>query len=224
VAIALKAIGFYTDFANPIKEVHSWSDAIDISPTERTAFQRFKDGRIAFFFGYPYHIKQLDSNWYTKKNTDPRPDAVWFDIAPMPQITQDTVDPNGNKTQTINNPVNFADYWVMTISHKTKNKDTAWGFIDFATRQKNVKLYLSKSNKPTALRAYFEEQANTNPSVSVFAKQILSARSWYHGKEYDLAKQYIKDMIDQLRTTSMDIKIQQKLLKDTSTKINQGIK
>ncbi len=221
-ATALSALTFYTDFANPIKETYSWTDTIN--PEEINALSRFREKSVAFFFGYPYDIEKIDSKWYEKKKSNPSPDAVWFDIAPMPQITTKTTDASGNTIEVARTPINFADYWVMTVSHKTKNKDVAWGFIDFATREKNVKLYLDQTNRPTALTSYFNKQIENNPAVSVFAQQIKSATSWYHGTNYSSAKNKIQNMIETFRTNSLDSKSLIKLLNDTATNINQDIK
>lgn len=190
---ALAAIQFYTDFANPIKEVYSWSD------NEENSLDAFINGKVGFYFGYPYNIPQIEKN-----NLD-------YGITKMPQI-----DP-------MLQPTNFADYWVMTVSHKTNNIDLAWGFIDFATKKENVKMYLDKTKKPTALRSLIESQKK-DPIISPFAQQILSAKSWYRGTRSDLAEKYIKAMIETFRTQTLDIGKQRALLQSTATKINQDIK
>jgi len=46
---SLGALRFYTDFANPMKEVYCWNDDLDDS------LKRFTEGNTAIMFGYSYH-------------------------------------------------------------------------------------------------------------------------------------------------------------------------
>ncbi len=194
--LAIAAINFYNDYSNPIKEVYSWNQSQD------DALEAFINGQVAFFFGYPYHIKQIKSRTTNKFN---------LKTAKVPQITNTL------------RPANFANYWVMTVSHKTNNKDAAWGFIDFATRKENVKMYLEKTGKPTALKSLKEEQEN-NLELKPFAEQILTARSWYRGNSPEKVEEYIIEMINQIKSENLTLKMIRSLLSNTTIKINQTIK
>ena len=194
--LALEAINFYNDYSNPIKEVYSWNKDQD------DALEAFINGQVAFFFGYPYHVQQIKSRATNKLN---------FKVAKIPQIA-DTL-----------RPANFADYWVMTVSHKTKNKDAAWGLIDFATRKENVKMYLEKTNKPTALKSLKASQEK-NLEIKPFAEQILTAQSWYRGNYPQKTEEYIIKIINQIKSQNLSLKEIRALLDNLSIKINQTIK
>ena len=106
-----------------------------------------------------------------------------FAIAPLPQI-------EGNLGN-----INFANYWVEAVSNKSKYINEAWDFIQFAAKADQAKLYLAKTKKPTALRSLVNEQIE-DEDVSVFASQVLTARSWYHGEDANAAELIMGEMID----------------------------
>jgi len=198
--IITTAINFYNDFSNPIKDIYSWNkDQIN-------SFEAFKGGQTAFFFGYPYHKDQI-------------PQQINYGITTIPQL-QYQISQNGEVSPL--NPVNIANYWVMTVSHKTKNSDIAWGFIDFATRKENVKEYLEKSEKPTALRDLIKEQSK-NIKLAPFVNQILSAKSWYRGTSPELAKRYLEELTDKIKKAETDRDINA-IIESYQSKINQTIK
>ncbi len=163
----LEALRFYTDFANPNKEVYSWNNDLP------NALEAFTSGSLAMFFGYSFNIEQIRAQ-APKLN---------FGIAKLPQI-------EGNSLQ-----INFANYWVETVSKKSKYPNEAWDFIQFLTKEENAKIYLSKTKKPTALKSLINTQKD-DEDLGVFAEQILSAKSWYHGKSIADAESAISEMID----------------------------
>jgi ABC-type glycerol-3-phosphate transport system substrate-binding protein len=166
----LEALRFYTDFSNPGKEVYSWNDDLDNS------INMFTSGKLAMMFGYSYHLPIIKAQ-APKLN---------FSVAKLPQIEGSPLE------------VNYANYWVETVSSKSKYKYAAWSFIQFATKAEQAKLYLEKTNKPTALRSLVSEQRQDD-QISVFADQVLTSRSWYKGKDSDAAEKAIAEMINTAR-------------------------
>lgn len=177
----LEALRFYTDFANPIKEVYSWNKEME------NALDAFTSGKLAMFFGYSFNIEQIKSQ-APKLN---------FGISKLPQI-------EGNSLE-----LNFANYWVQTVSKKSQHQNEAWDFIQFMTKEENAKLYLEKTRKPTALKSLINSQKD-DEYLGVFAEQILSAKSWYKGKSIDNAERAIGEMID--NTLNVGEKIQDALI------------
>lgn len=164
----MEAVRFYSDFANPSKEVYSWNNQLDNS------LKRFIDGKLAIFFGYSYHLPVIQAQ-APKLN---------FAVAKFPQI-------EGNPTE-----ANVANYWVETVSSKSKYKNEAWDFIQFmTTKPDQVKKYLEKTKHPTALRSLINEQLN-NDDLKPFAGQLLIAKSWYRGKDFSSAEKAVNEMID----------------------------
>ncbi|MFH0951554.1 MAG: extracellular solute-binding protein [bacterium] len=164
----LDAIRFYADFANPARDVYSWNSELDNS------LNMFIDGKLAVMFGYAYHLPTIKAQ-APKLN---------FSIKALPQI------------ESREQVVNMADYWVETVSLKSKYIPEAWDFVQFATSvPDNAKLYLKATQKPTALRSLVDEQVSDN-DIGVFANQLLTATSWYNGKNYSVAEQVMKEMLD----------------------------
>ncbi len=186
----LAALNFYTDFADPIKEVYSWNAA------QPDAFEAFVSGKLAMFFGYSYHLPLL-------KTQAPKLDVGFTG---MTQI-QDTAA-----------PIHYTDYWVETVSHKTKSMDAAWGFLTFAAKQGEVDKYLEKTKKPTALRGLIEKQ-KADPVLSVFANQILSAGHWYRGRDVLKMEEIFKEMIKALPGSPEPLK----LMENFANRINQTL-
>jgi multiple sugar transport system substrate-binding protein len=187
----LEALRFYSDFANNSMEVYSWNDKLENS------LEMFYNGRLAIFFGYAYHLPVI-------KSQNPK---LNFSIAKFPQI-------EGNSK-----PVNFANYWVETVSFKTKAVDAAWDFLQFAAKEENVKTYLAKTKRPTALRSYINQQSE-DQDIGVFASQVLTARSWYKGNDSATAEQLIGQMISEISSSS---KPMLEILNTTASKVQQTV-
>lgn len=161
----IEAMTFYTDFASPQKEVYSWNDALPNS------LDAFIQGKAAYFFGYSYHLPIIKS----------RAPKLNFGIARLPQIS-------GNRE------INFANYWMEVVSKKTAHPNEAWDFVQFASGAEMAQKYLDKTKKPTALRALIQKQSE-DIELYPFVSQVLTAKSWYRGRNAPAAEQVIKEMI-----------------------------
>lgn len=193
VTPAAQALQFYTDFANPAKEVYTWNEQM---PESLDAFVR---GQTAFFFGYAYHLPIIRS----------RAPKLNFTIVPVPQIN-----PGAS--------VNFASYWLESVSKKTLYPNEAWDFILFASGAKNVVNYLNKVKKPAALRALVSTQVN-EPDLGPFAKQLLTAQSWYRGRDAIKAEEYFLGMIEEVFKPAAlnDPAVYQKAVNNAASKVRQ---
>lgn len=163
----LKALEFYTDFANPAREVYTWNETLPQS------LEAFIQGKAAFFFGYSYHLPLIQV----------RAPKLNFEISPAPQI-------EGNP------PVNYASYWLESVSFKSKNKDIGWDFVLFASQKEQAESYLAFAKKPAALRELIDKQKE-DIDLGPFAEQILTAKSWYQGKDANAAERIFLEMISQ---------------------------
>lgn len=163
----LEALKFYADFANPTKESYSWNENLDNS------LDMFISGNLAIMFSYSYDLQTIRS----------RAPKLNFSVAKFPQI-------EGSPPTNIN----FANYWVEVVSSKSKHQDAAWDFIQFMTKAENVKSYLEKTNKPAALKIFLNDQSQ-NDEIGVFASQVLTAKSWYKGRNPEAAETAIREMI-----------------------------
>ena len=128
----LEALRFYTDFSNSTKEVYTWNNNLNNS------LEMFIRGSLAMMLGYSYHQSTIKA----------RAPQLNFGIAPVPQI------------EGASRSMNFANYWVETVSKKSRHSNEAWDFIQFAAKAENVKSYLRKTKKPSALRVVATQQIN----------------------------------------------------------------
>ncbi len=189
----IQALQFFTDFSSPTKTVYTWNK--DMNPS----LDSFLSGQLAFFFGYNYHIPTIKS----------RAPRLNFGIAPIPQINAGS-------------PVNYASYWLETVSQKSPHTNEAWDFITFATAKEQAASYLTKTSKPAALRALISTQAN-DENIYAASTQTLTATSWYDGKDPLAAETAFKEMLDQL-SDSIDEKEFKSIINTAIQKINQTIK
>ncbi|MFA6194575.1 MAG: extracellular solute-binding protein [Patescibacteria group bacterium] len=164
----LEALRFYTDFSNSGKESYAWNNGLPNS------LEMFTSGKLAIYFGYSFDLPTI-------KTQAPK---LNFSIAKLPQI-------EGNPPTN----VNFANYWVEVVSKKSTHQNEAWDFIQFITKEEQAKNYLEKTKKPTALRSLVASQ-RTSDEIGVFADQVLTAKSWYKGKNAQAAEDAFKEMID----------------------------
>jgi len=162
---SFQALEFYTDFANPTKETYTWNASMPNS------LDAFIQGRVAYFFGYAYHLPMINA----------RAPKLNLGIAKMPQIP--------------NNPVrNIANYWFWVVSKKSKNQDVAWNLMNFMVKPEESKKILDFTKKPAARKSMIKDQLN-DESVGVFASQVLSAKSWYRGKDPAVVSQAFTQMM-----------------------------
>lgn len=164
----VEALRFYTDFSNSGKESYTWNNTLPNS------LEMFTSGKLAIYFGYSFDLPTI-------KTQAPK---LSFSVAKLPQI-------EGNPPTNIN----FANYWVEVVSKKSAHPDEAWDFIQFITKEEQAKSYLDKTKKPTALRSLVASQ-RTDDAIGVFADQVLTAKSWYKGKNAQAAEDAFKEMID----------------------------
>ncbi len=172
-----EALRFYTDFANPAKETYAWNKDMP------EALDAFTQGKTAFYIGYASDLLKI-------RNTAP---TLNFDLTKLPQI-------NGSLKE-----ANFANYWVETVSKKTKYLNEAWAFVIFATDAQNVKSYLDRAKKPTAQRALIKAQLD-DFDLEPFASQVLIAESWYQGRNWLAAEKAIKNMINDVAQGRRNVK------------------
>ncbi|MCL5795700.1 MAG: extracellular solute-binding protein [Patescibacteria group bacterium] len=152
-----KALEFYTAFSNPTKEAYTWNDSMPNS------VQAFIDGKVAMMINYGYIRDTLYNQAPTLK----------YDIAPLPQIKDATT------------AVDYASYWVETVTNNSKNPALAWDFINYVSKNKTQN-YSQSTKRPLPFRPDTGFVPTTKDRVkqknSVFLFQLTSAQDWYKGQ------------------------------------------
>jgi ABC-type glycerol-3-phosphate transport system substrate-binding protein len=169
ISPGMDAIIFYTDFANPKKQVYSWNEKMP------SAVNAFAEGKVAFFLGYSYHKEQIEA-------LNP---SLNFFVTKVPQIDGSSLD------------INYADYWVEVVSNKSNYKNEAWDFINFISKDENLIKYLKNTEKPTAKRSLIQAQYE-NYDMQSYLDQLLSSKNWYKGNDFEKAKSILNDTIMQV--------------------------
>ncbi|MCC6563773.1 extracellular solute-binding protein, partial [Candidatus Uhrbacteria bacterium] len=119
-----QATTFYTDFANPTKDVYTWN------ANQPASLDAFIQGRTAFFFGYSYHYDTIRS----------RAPRLNLGLSQLPQI-------EGNPAK------NVANYWYWAVSKKSRNQDVAWRFLNSLTDAETAKTILTNAHRPAARKS-----------------------------------------------------------------------
>lgn len=191
---AAKVMGFYTDFANSAKDTYTWNDDMP------NALDSFANNSLAFFFSYSYQYPILKA----------RNQQLNFGVVPMLQLS-DT------------NPMTSANYFLQTVALKSKHKNEAWAFVDYLTHSAATRKYLQATERPTAIRNLIADQKN-DPTLAPFASELLTADSWYKGKDASAADAAIFEMFKEWLQPGHDDQIaewHQAILNRAASKVNQ---
>jgi len=193
---AMSVMNFYTDFANSARDTYTWNEDLD------NGLDKFVNGSLAFFFGYSYHFPVIKA----------RAPQLNVAILPMLQLNPEQ-------------PVNAANYWVQSVTDKSKNKNEAWGLLNFLAHSKATKDYLDQSGRPSALRTYIAGQLD-NTELFPFVSQVLISDSWYKGKDYDTAVKALGSMAHEWLLpppqVGRELEWQQEVLNRAAAKFNQA--
>ncbi len=161
------ALTFYTDFANPSKETYTWNGQ------QPNSLDAFVQGKTAFFFGYAYHLPQIRA----------RAPKLNLGITKLPQI-------EGNPVK------NLANYWAWTVSKKAKNPAVAWNLVNYLGQPEQNKQILDRMKRPAVRKSMLKDQLE-DESIGVFASQVLTATTWYRGKDPQTMENAFTEMIEQ---------------------------
>lgn len=144
----IRALQFYTDFANKTKKVYTWDLAQNYS------IDAFAEGKTAMMINYSYHAPTI-------KLKNPR---LNFGVAKLPQNVDSPV-------------VNFPNYWPWAVSATAAAPETAWQLVRFMTNAESSAALNEKLSAPPA-RKDGVVQLQRDPELGVFAEQALTAKSW----------------------------------------------
>lgn len=162
---AVTALRFYTDFAQPTKEVYAWNDKMG------DALEAFTRGKVVFYFGFAYDYPKIKA----------RAPQLNIEVMPMLQLNEKA-------------PANVANYWVESVVKKSKHQNEAWDFVVYMLKPENIKKYCEATLRPTPLRAQIDDQKE-NVAIAPFAVQVLNAENWYRGKDSVSAEKALTDLI-----------------------------
>lgn len=147
----LAAFQFYLSFGNAGLPYYTWNE------NENYSLDSFASGGVAMIFDYEKAVSQIKA----------KSPFLNFGIAPM-------VQPAGSSLR-----VDYAKYIGLTVSKQSQNPAWAWDYILYLASTSGVSSsYLQATGHPPALRSLIAAALN-DPNLGVFARQALTARSWY---------------------------------------------
>lgn len=145
----LDALRFYTQFADPRKEVYTWT------PTKANSIDAFAEESAAMMINFSYQ----------RENLFAKAPKLNYKVAPVPQIEGTTKE------------VNYANYWGQAVSGTSENQAEAWKFLIYLAGKEQAGSYLTSTSRPAARRDIISDQLQ-DPFMGIFAAQALTARSW----------------------------------------------
>jgi multiple sugar transport system substrate-binding protein len=147
----LNAFNYYLQFANAADSNYTWNDGMG------TALTSFEQGKTAVIFDYSSALAQI---------TTAAP-FLNYGVAAMPQPANATV------------AINYAKYNGLAVSKDSTQIAGAWNFIiNLTTSAADENIYTKDTGAPPALRSVIAAD-ETNPALSIFASQALTAQSWH---------------------------------------------
>ena len=155
-ASSAKAMSFYTSFAKPANPNYSWNDKLGNS------LDAFKAGKAAMMIDYAYRAPEIDAAAPSLK----------YKMAALPQV-------NTAK------PINGAEFWVEQVSKTSKHEEVAWDFLRFVSTRTQLNRYSIATYRPAARKDLVIQQGQ-DKYLGPFAKQTLSATTWYKGNSYNV--------------------------------------
>ena len=148
-APGLDAFNFYLQVANAASASYTWNDDMG------NALDNFIQGKTAILFTYKSTLNEI-------KDKAP---FLNVGVAAMPQATGASIF------------VNYAKYVGLAVP-RAGQVASAWNFILQLTMSPvNENIYTSETGSPPALRESIAQNMS-DPVLSIFASQALTARSW----------------------------------------------
>lgn len=163
------ALAFYLQFADPAKRVYTWDT------DQHYSIDAFSEGTLAMTLNYSFQIPVI-------REKGP---FVDFAVALLPQ-------PAGRTDR-----VDFANYWGFAVSNQSRNPEAAWQLIAYVTGQAPARAYMQTTGRPPARRDLIQSVLN-QPALGVFARQALTAESWFQ-PDSDQIEDIFLGMIESVR-------------------------
>lgn len=180
------ALDFYTSFATPSKTNYAWSTDL---PNARDMFLQ---GKVAYYFGTFADRTAIAAS------------GLSWGVEPMLHLTTEGDNDAVTHTQ---RKVDAARYQMLMVSRASVQNNSsvaAWNFLTYLTRTTTAQQYLKATGKLAALKSLLAPQG-ADQMMGTYAAQLLTARTWYHGKDGVHAEQYLRDLINSVNAGQTDL-------------------
>ena len=151
---AFDALTFYTNFALVDKV---WDDTM---PEAASAFTQEKASMIFVPSWNLLDILEARPDWATSGNVG---------VAPVPQAIVDE-------------PTNWASFWMAAVPAKSSNKEVAWDFINYLTQEDQQKAWFDEASKfrpfgPIYSLVSLKDSLSSNPYLAPFVQEAATAKT-----------------------------------------------
>ncbi|MCK4799852.1 extracellular solute-binding protein [Candidatus Parcubacteria bacterium] len=175
-----RGIEFYTEFANPRKDIYSWNS------DQENYIKAFGNGKVAMIIGYNYHVKSL-----LAINPD-----LNYEISLMPQLENSTLVNFSNVTIPVVSNSNSCKVEPAEFSSEVDCAKISWSFLSSAIKKENSRQYLDSTDKVAARKDLIQEQIGLGDKIGIFARQVESSQSY--NKFDDKIDNILVEMIDEI--------------------------
>ena len=153
---AQEAVELYTSFADRKSANFTYANDLNLDGSRRfpSDVQAFGEEKMAMLIHYG-HIGEWLEKFYP--NLD-------FKVAVLPQVREAV-------------PITLAKYWGETVSKDSKYPEVAWDFINFVSKESNIKFLADATNRIPAKQDLWPKYAND--FYKPIVKQAKFATSWY---------------------------------------------
>ncbi|MES2437177.1 MAG: extracellular solute-binding protein [Patescibacteria group bacterium] len=176
---ANSALSFYTQFANPIKQVYSWNRSL---PDAKTYFT---SNRLAVYFGLASEFREISI----------RNPNLNYDVAVIPQRKPQTGVAANNMT--------YGKMSGLSIARSTRNPAATMKAMRLLTSAKLIPTWVKQTTLPSVRRDSLGIDASKAES-NIFATSALISRGWLD-PDYKKSAIIFKDMIESVTSNRMGV-------------------
>jgi ABC-type glycerol-3-phosphate transport system substrate-binding protein len=173
---ALGALRFYTEFANPVKEVYSWNKSLQPSQV------MFLSNKLAVYFGFASENKEIaqkNPNLNFGVTTVPQP-------APQPGLVNTT----------------FGKMYGFSLTSTSPNPENTISVLTMLTNKTSLALWQKESGLPSVRRDSLGVQASDGDAYT-FSISSLWSRGWLD-PDYQATQVIFADMIENVTTSKLE--------------------
>lgn len=185
-AKAQTAFEFFLSFSDAKKVSYSWNIA---QPNAREAFLA---GKVAYYIG-TYQDRQAVAA-----------SSLNWGVSPMFHLASDGDNDAATGQRRFINLARYQVPMVSKASELSQRSAQAWNLVYYMSRDRNVPLYLNATGRLAALQSLLANQKD-RPDYQVFATQMLTAKSWYRGRDGANVERQLREMITSVVTNQSDV-------------------
>lgn len=153
ISPANAALTFYTQFADPLKDVYSWNRALSSSKL------MFYSNKLGIYFGYASENKEIQ-----QKNPN-----LNYEVAFMPQSRPQAGAQNLSKT--------FGTLYGFSLLKSSRQQQNALNAMSLLTTKSSLALWSQYSESPSVRRDGLTPNPN-DPASPIVTTSALWARAW----------------------------------------------